>query len=223
MAATLARGASLVGSRGEEVPDDLAHGSGDIFRRDVAEDLADGDAAEHGGDRAGHSHAVGEWDFRIADEPEEACLEVFGLRLVARVVGDLAQGPLVALVEADEIAVGEALVHELLQERGPRGDDLALVLESVDLLEDAAADVVQAQVQLEQDVLLALEVVVERRLGSGRQNLVMVGQLGGLRRSQAKVRATSCSPSSTCSTPRIASSRATRAGCAAASTSPRAR
>ena len=55
---------------------------------------------------------------------------------------------------------------------------------------------------------------------TGRQNLVMIGELSRLRRADAKARPTSCSSGSTSSERPIASSRGTRAACAGASTSP---
>jgi len=63
----------------------------------------------------------------------------------------------VALVGDDRLE----RVDDLRPCRGRQG----VVPEGVQLVEQVGAERVQAQVQLEEDVLLALEVVVERRLG----------------------------------------------------------
>src|SRR5262249_50207233 len=148
-----------------EVGDDLAHKRRHLVCRDVTVELAAGQqAADDGRDRARHPHAVAERDRRVAEEAPKALLEILVLGAMALVVLELLEGPLVALVEAEEVAVREHLVDELVEERGPRRDDLALVREAVELVENAAPELVQAQVELEQDVFLALEVVIERRL-----------------------------------------------------------
>ena len=60
--------------------------------------------------------------------------------------------------------VREHVVDEAVDEARPGRDGLLLESSTVELIEHVAPEVVQAQMQLEEDVLLALEVVVQRRL-----------------------------------------------------------
>ena len=95
----------------------------------------------------------------------ELLLDVVVLGLVARVVRELLERVDVALVQQHEVAVLEHLVDEAVDQPRPGVGAGLSVLQELELLERLASERVQAQVQLQQDVLLALEVVVERRLG----------------------------------------------------------
>jgi hypothetical protein len=117
----------------------------------------------YGADRAGHPHSLREGDRGVGEEVTEALLDVLVLCLMALVMSERLEGALVSLVEEEELAVGEHLVDELVEQLGPGGDDLRFV-ELVEPVEDVAAEGVEAQVELEEDVFLALEVVVERGL-----------------------------------------------------------
>jgi hypothetical protein len=150
----------------EEVAHHCAHVLGDLLRRGAAEDALLARAherAEDGAGRAGHPHAVLERDLRVREEPPEALLEILVLGLVARVVAERLERAVVSLVEEEDLAVLEDAVDEPVEEVGPAAHELRLV-EAVDLVEDGAAEVVQTQVELEEDVALALEVVIERGL-----------------------------------------------------------
>ena len=65
-------------------------------------------------------------------------------------------------MQQKQIAVGQHLVDEPIEQARPLIDRIGIVAE---LVEDIPAERVQPQMQLIQDVLLALEVVVERGLG----------------------------------------------------------
>ena len=84
---------------------------------------------------------------------------------MALVVVQLVERVVVALVEEDQLAVARELVDEADREPWPGVRALLVVLEVLEVIERLAAERVEAQVQLEQDVFLALEVVVERGLG----------------------------------------------------------
>ena len=65
-------------------------------------------------------------------------------------------------MQQKQIAVGKHLIDEPIEQARPQIDLVGILPQ---LLEDTTAERVQPQVQLKQDVLLALEVVVERGLG----------------------------------------------------------
>src|SRR4030095_5476738 len=80
---------------------------------------------------------------------------------VTSVLGEGLQRLAVALIDEEEVSVREEELDQGVQEAGPRRDD-GLVVDSFELLEGVPPDRVKPQVQLEEDVLLALSVVVER-------------------------------------------------------------
>ena len=84
---------------------------------------------------------------------------------MALVVLERLERVLVALVQQEQLAVGEHLIDELIEQLRPGRCRLGSSPSCVELIEQLAPELVQPQVQLEEDVLLALEVVVERRLG----------------------------------------------------------
>src|SRR4030095_16224521 len=87
---------------------------------------------------------------------------------VTSVLGEGLQRLAVALIDEEEVSVREEELDQGVQEAGPRRDD-GLVVESFELLEGVPPDRVKPQVQLEEDVLLALEVEVERGLGDAER------------------------------------------------------
>src|SRR5580693_6716869 len=75
-------------------------------------------------------------------------------------------GRVVALVHDEDLAVAQHLIDEEIEQLGPGlGGFLAVAAELAYPVEHVAAEVVQPQVEGEEDVLLALEVVVESGLG----------------------------------------------------------
>ena len=80
------------------------------------------------------------------------------------VVGDPLERAAVALVEQEQVLVLRDRVDELVEQRGPRGGQRVGIVERSELFERLPPERVQPQVELEEDVLLAREVVVERRL-----------------------------------------------------------
>jgi hypothetical protein len=71
---------------------------------------------------------------------------------VALVEWDLLERVLVALVEEEKVTVGEQLVDELVEDPWPCLDGFR-GSEPVDLVEDAGAEPMKAQVQFEEDVV----------------------------------------------------------------------
>ena len=118
------------------------------------------DRAHHRPDGAGHAHAGLGRQALVGQDLAEPVLDVLVLPLVVLPVERL-DGGLVALVEDEERPLGQHLVDESLEERRPlvEGGLVAHRLERV------ASEVVEAHVQRHQDVGLAGEVVVDRRLG----------------------------------------------------------
>jgi hypothetical protein len=77
-------------------------------------------------------------------------------------------------VDEEEIAVGEHLIDERIDDLRPGRGGQGVVPEGVQLVEQVGAERVQAQVQLEEDVLLALEValVTSRRSAISRSDVL---------------------------------------------------
>ncbi len=123
-----------------------------------------GEYSDDRADRARHSHAVVERDRGALEKPAELLLGVTALSSVALVVGERLERAMVALVQKDELAVVDHLVDEVVDQRGPCVNSGLPVLETAELVECLASERVEAQMELQEDVLLALEVVVERGL-----------------------------------------------------------
>ena len=84
---------------------------------------------------------------------------VFGLVFLPM---KLLEGGLVPLVHEEELALGQHLADDLVEQLAPSLEGDGFVADAV---EGALAEVVDAHVEGHQDVVLRLEVVVERRLG----------------------------------------------------------
>jgi len=83
----------------------------------------------------------------------------------------------------------------------------------------AGHDVVREAAAVQRNIGVTAQDATVDEVLTGRQNLVMIGRLSGLRRREARARATDSSTSSISPMLADGSSRSTRAGCAGASTS----
>ena len=119
---------------------------------------------EHDADRGGHLHPVPQRHPCVRQDPAELVLDVLVLGVVVLAV-QLLEGRLVALVHEEELALGQHLVDDLVQQRAPLLERDGLVPH---LHERVPAGLVQAHVQRQQDVVLGGEVVVEGRLGDAQ-------------------------------------------------------
>ena len=138
---------------------------GDLFRRGIGERLAGPhQSAQHGSNGGRHSHPPDQRDRRIGQQPAHLTFEVFVLGGVVLAVLQLFERVVVALVEQEEIAVGDDLVDELVEQLHPRPGLVSSRIDVAEAVEHVTPELVQPHVQLKEDVLLALEVVVQRGL-----------------------------------------------------------
>jgi hypothetical protein len=98
---------------------------------------------------------------------------------VTLVVLDLLERAVVALVKEEEVGVVDDLIDEMVEESRPGVGALLSVGQTVEPLERLPAEGVEAEMELEQEVLLAGEVVVERCL-RGSESLGDLAQRGVL-------------------------------------------
>jgi hypothetical protein len=105
-----------------------------------------------------------ERDARTGEQLAQALLELFVLAAVALAVLKVLQRGRVPLVQEDQLAVGQHLIDEVVEQAGPGRGALGALRDRLDSVEDLPPDLVEAEVQLDEHVLLALKVVVERRL-----------------------------------------------------------
>src|SRR5579875_37006 len=150
-------------------PEEVSHGAADLLGElgygHVAEDrLAGRERAHDRADRARHPHPAVEWDGGAREKATELLLDVVVLGAVALVVAQMLERAVVALMQEHELAVLDHLVDEPIDDARPCVGAGLLVLELVESLERLATEGVQTQMELQEDVFLALEVVVERGL-----------------------------------------------------------
>jgi ABC-2 type transport system ATP-binding protein len=143
---------------------DAAGVLGDLVGRNLPEQLI---GAHHrrkdGTDRRCHTHPLFQRDVAAGEDPAKSPLDVLVLRVVASVAGDLLERSLIARVNEEQLLVLEDPCDERVDEARPRGRDGGIVVE-VEARDDVLTECVQAKVKRKQDLLLALEVVVERSL-----------------------------------------------------------
>jgi alpha-D-ribose 1-methylphosphonate 5-triphosphate synthase subunit PhnI len=112
-------------------------------------------------DGSGDSYPICERDGWIREDSTHLLLDPVLLVIAAC---ELLECALIASAEQEKLAVGQDVLDELIEKSRPRADDL-VVVEPSEPADDVAADRLQAPVKLDEDVLLALEVVVQRGLG----------------------------------------------------------
>jgi hypothetical protein len=111
-----------------------------------------------------HAHPVPHRHPLVAQDPAELVLDVLVLGVVVLAV-QLLQDGLVALVHEEELALGQHLADDLIEQLSPQ---LQRDRPLPDQHQRLPTEVVDAHVQRHEDVLFGFEVVVEGRLGDAQ-------------------------------------------------------
>ncbi len=119
----------------------------------------------HRAERAGHPHACRCGQLGVGQQPPDLPLDVVVGCLVTLGPLQRLHRALIALMHLHQLPVVVDRRDEPVEQTWPGSSARLAVRERIQRAQQLLAQGVQAQVQLEQDVRLALEVVVERRLG----------------------------------------------------------